>query len=94
MTVRRTGLWKGRPLRCLSQGATRIGGRNAYGRITVRHRGGGPKRRLRMVDFQRPAGVTGVVERLEHDPNRSGHIALVRYPPGAARLACGHASAV
>ncbi|KAF8068262.1 rplB [Scenedesmus sp. PABB004] len=88
VTVRRTGIWRGRPMRCLSQGATRIGGRNAHGRITVRHRGGGPKRRLRQVDFQRivPVGVTGRVERLEYDPNRTGYVALVRYdaapPPG------------
>eukprot|EP00775_Hariotina_reticulata_P010005 gene10005-10159_t len=59
-----------------SPGVPRIGGRNAYGRITVRFRGGGSKRRLRLVDFKRPPQADGVVERLEYDPNRSGYIAL------------------
>lgn len=82
VTIKRTGIWKGRPMRCLSRGVPRIGGRNCYGRITVRHRGGGSKRRLRAVDFVRQRdGVEGVVERLEYDPNRTGYIALVKYPP-------------
>jgi ribosomal protein L2 len=73
-------LWKGRPLHRLTfpkrgQGK---GGRNHTGRITVRHRGGGHKRRIRIVDFYRAAPGPHVVERIEHDPGRTAHIALVR----------------
>lgn len=72
-------LWKGRPLRKLTfpkKGQGR-GGRNSDGRITVRHRGGGHKRRIRTVDFNRMAPGKHTVDRIEHDPNRSAHIALV-----------------
>ena len=72
-------LWKGRPLRRLTfakKGQAR-GGRNNSGRITVRHRGGGHKRRIRIVDFERSVPGPHKVERIEHDPNRSAHIALV-----------------
>ena len=62
------------------------GGRNNKGRITVRHHGGGHKQRYRVVDFKRDKdGVPGVVERLEYDPNRSAHIALVKYADGERR---------
>lgn len=73
-------LWKGRPVYKLTfpkRGQSK-GGRNNTGRITVRHRGGGHKRRIRIVDFARRAPGPHVVERIEHDPNRSAHIALVR----------------
>ncbi|RHZ68547.1 mitochondrial 54S ribosomal protein uL2m [Aspergillus thermomutatus] len=73
-------LWKGRPVHKLTfpkrgQGK---GGRNNTGRVTVRHRGGGHKRRIRIVDFARIAPGPHLVERIEHDPGRSAHIALVR----------------
>ncbi|KAI5293587.1 hypothetical protein KEM52_005400 [Ascosphaera acerosa] len=73
-------LWKGRPLHKLTfpKKGHGKGGRNFTGRVTVRHRGGGHKRRIRTVDFKRMAPGPHLVERIEHDPNRSGHIALVR----------------
>lgn len=72
-------LWEGRPYLKLTFPKTGMGkaGRNNTGRITVRHRGGGHKRRIRMVDFFRMAPGKHVVERIEHDPNRSAHIALI-----------------
>ncbi|KAL4892166.1 translation protein SH3-like domain-containing protein [Aspergillus ambiguus] len=73
-------LWKGRPVHKLTfpkRGHAK-GGRNNSGRVTIRHRGGGHKRRIRMVDFERAAPGPHVVERIEHDPGRSAHIALVR----------------
>lgn len=73
-------LWKGKPLRSLTypkKGHAR-GGRNRTGRITVRHRGGGHKRRIRIVDFRRADPGQHFVERIERDPNRSAHIALVK----------------
>lgn len=72
-------LWKGRPLLRLTlpkKGQSR-GGRNHTGHITVRHRGGGHKRRLRIVDFRRDRPGPHLVERIEYDPGRSGHIALI-----------------
>lgn len=64
----------------------RSGGRNSEGRITVRHRGGGHKQRYRIIDFKRAKdGIPAVVERIEYDPNRSAHIALVRYEDGERR---------
>jgi ribosomal protein L2 len=72
-------LWKGKPHRALTiiKSGHGKGGRNSSGRITVRHRGGGHKRRLRTVDFHRTTPGKHVVERIEYDPGRSGHIALV-----------------
>lgn len=73
-------LWRGRPIQALTyakKGQAR-GGRNVSGRIRVRHRGGGHKRRVRLVDFARRDPGKHFVERIEHDPNRSAHIALVR----------------
>jgi large subunit ribosomal protein L2 len=65
---------------------SKSGGRNNTGRITVRHQGGGHKQRYRIVDFKRDKdGIPGVVERLEYDPNRSAHLALVKYLDGERR---------
>jgi len=78
--VDRSGLWKGDPVKSLTEGISKHGGRNNLGRITVRHRGGGHKRRYRVVDFKRRKyDVPARVERLEYDPNRSAFIALIRY---------------
>ncbi|KAL4881546.1 50S ribosomal protein L2 [Aspergillus karnatakaensis] len=73
-------LWKGRPVHKLTfpkRGHAK-GGRNNSGRVTVRHHGGGHKRRIRIVDFNRDAPGPHLVERIEHDPGRSAHIALLR----------------
>lgn len=76
-------LHKGSPYAPLVARKSKSGGRNNQGRITTRHRGGGHKRRYRIIDFKRnKTGVDGVVERLEYDPNRSAHIALIRYMDG------------
>jgi large subunit ribosomal protein L2 len=81
--VDRSGLWKGKPVKALTEGLSKTGGRNNLGRITVRHHGGGHKRRYRLVDFRRrKLGVGAQVERLEYDPNRSAFIALLRYDDG------------
>ncbi|MEF9971934.1 MAG: 50S ribosomal protein L2 [Oscillospiraceae bacterium] len=65
---------------------TNKAGRNSYGRITVRHQGGGTKRKYRIIDFKRnKLDVPGTVLRLEYDPNRSAHIALIEYPDGERR---------
>jgi large subunit ribosomal protein L2 len=78
--VDRSGLWKGKPEKSLTEGLRSQGGRNNLGRITVRFRGGGHKRRYRIVDFKRNKfDIAGTVERLEYDPNRTAFIALVRY---------------
>ena len=73
-------LWKGRPVQKLTfpKRGHGKGGRNHTGRVTIRHRGGGHKRRIRTVDFARMAPGPHMVERIEHDPGRSAHIALVR----------------
>jgi large subunit ribosomal protein L2 len=71
-------LHKGQPVAALVEKKNRTGGRNNVGRITTRHQGGGHKQRYRVIDFKRDKdGVPGVVERLEYDPNRSAHLALV-----------------
>ncbi len=81
--VDRSHLWKGKPVKALTEGLTKTGGRNNQGRITVWQRGGGHKRRYRLVDFRRRKwGVPATVERLEYDPNRTGWIALIRYEDG------------
>jgi large subunit ribosomal protein L2 len=79
--IDRSELWKGAPVKGLTEGKHSSGGRNQHGRITVRFRGGGHKRAYRLVDFKRRTkfGVPGVVERLEYDPNRTAFIALVKY---------------
>jgi large subunit ribosomal protein L2 len=76
-------LHKGKPFEPLLAKKTNKGGRNNAGRITNRHVGGGHKQRYRIIDFKRnKAGVPAVVERLEYDPNRSAHIALILYADG------------
>jgi large subunit ribosomal protein L2 len=79
-------LHKGEPHAALLEKKSRSGGRNNQGRITTRHRGGGHKQHYRVIDFKRDKdGITGRVERLEYDPNRSAHIALVLYADGERR---------
>jgi large subunit ribosomal protein L2 len=81
--VDRSELWKGKPVKALTEGLTGSGGRNNTGRITARRMGGGHKRRYRIVDFKRRRfDVPATVERLEYDPNRTAFIALVRYQDG------------
>lgn len=84
MITTREDLWKGRPLKALSYGLARTGGRNSQGQVTVRHRGGGHKRLYRVIDFKRAGeAASGTVERIEYDPNRSARIALIRHTAGA-----------
>ncbi|CAG0941093.1 50S ribosomal protein L2 [Gammaproteobacteria bacterium] len=79
-------LHKGKPFAGLVAKLDTGTGRNNHGRITTRHRGGGHKRRYRMIDFLRDKdGVQGRVERLEYDPNRSAHLALLLYADGERR---------
>ncbi len=79
-------LYKGRPVASLTESQTASNGRNNVGRITVRHRGGGHKHHYRIVDFKRAKdGIPARVERLEYDPNRSAHIALLLYADGERR---------
>ena len=79
-------LHKGKPHKGLLDSKSGSGGRNNAGRITTRHRGGGHKRRIRVVDFKRNKdGVPAVVERLEYDPNRTANIALLKYADGERR---------
>src|SRR5437879_11980148 len=77
---------KGKPERSLSEPMRKSGGRNAQGRVTVRHRGGGHKRYYRVVDFRRDKdGVPAKVAAVEYDPNRSARLALLRYADGEKR---------
>lgn len=79
-------LHKGRPHAPLVELKAKTGGRNNQGRITTRHKGGGHKRLYRIIDFRRDKlNVPGIVERLEYDPNRSAHIALIKYADGERR---------
>ena len=79
-------LHKGKPLAALTEHKKRGSGRNNSGRITVRHKGGGHKQHYRLIDFKRDKdGVPAKVERLEYDPNRSAHIALLCYADGERR---------
>lgn len=81
--VDRSALWKGKPVKALIEGLSQKGGRNNQGRITQRRRGGGHKRRYRIIDFKRlKFDMPATVERLEYDPNRSAFIALIRYQDG------------
>src|ERR1700756_1630631 len=81
--VDRSALYKGKPVKALTEGKLSTGGRNNLGRITVRFRGGGHKKAYRVVDFKRTKiDVPAVVERLEYDPNRTGFIALIKYQDG------------
>jgi large subunit ribosomal protein L2 len=84
--VKTTELHKGKPVDSLLDKKSKSGGRNNAGRITTRHRGGGHKQRYRVVDFKRRKdGVPGRIERIEYDPNRSAHLALVLYADGERR---------
>ena len=77
---------RSKPEKSLVAPKKRSGGRNSQGRITVRHRGGGAKRRLRIIDFKRDKfGIPGKVASIEYDPNRSGRIALIHYVDGEKR---------
>lgn len=82
-----SGLTKKRPEKRLVAGKQRISGRNNLGRVTVRHRGGGHKKLLRMVDFRQSdkQNITGRIVAIEYDPNRSAYIALVHYIDGDKR---------
>jgi len=82
--VDRSELWKGKPVKMLTEGKTGSGGRNNTGRITARRMGGGHKQAYRLVDFKRRAkpDMPAVVERLEYDPNRTAFIALIKYEDG------------
>jgi large subunit ribosomal protein L2 len=81
--IDRSELFKGKPVKQLTEGKSHSGGRNNHGRITVRFRGGGHKQTYRLIDFKRRKfGVSATVERLEYDPNRTAFIALLKYEDG------------
>jgi large subunit ribosomal protein L2 len=81
--IDRSELWKGKPVKALTEGKHSTGGRNNHGRITSRFRGGGHKRSYRVIDFKRRKfDVAATVERLEYDPNRTAFIALIKYQDG------------
>jgi large subunit ribosomal protein L2 len=81
--VDRSALYKGKPVKGLTEGLTKSGGRNNYGRITARFIGGGHKRSYRIIDFKRRKfDVSATVERIEYDPNRTAFIALIKYDDG------------
>jgi large subunit ribosomal protein L2 len=82
----KSDLHKGKPHKALLEKKSKNGGRNNHGRITVRHQGGGHKQFYRIIDFKRnKLNVPGNVERLEYDPNRTAHIALIKYIDGERR---------
>src|SRR3954468_32508 len=79
-------LWKGGPFEPLTAKQKKHSGRNNVGRITTRHQGAGHAQKYRIIDFRRDKdGIKGVVERVEHDPNRTCHIALIKYADGERR---------
>src|SRR5574339_1184253 len=81
--VDRANLWKGKPVKKLTEGKTKSGGRNNKGHVTSRGIGGGHKQRYRIVDFKRRKwDMPATVERLEYDPNRTAFIALIKYEDG------------
>ncbi|GAB6855017.1 50S ribosomal protein L2 [Asaia astilbis] len=81
--IDRSELYKGKPVKQLTEGKNKSGGRNNHGRTTSRFRGGGHKQSYRYVDFKRRKfDVYGTVERLEYDPNRTAFIALIKYEDG------------
>ena len=81
--VDRSHLYKGKPVKALTEGLSKKGGRNNRGRITARRIGGGAKRLYRKVDFKRNRfDIPAIVERLEYDPNRTAFIALIKYEDG------------
>ena len=82
----KSDLHKGKPHKALLEKKSKNGGRNNQGRITVRHQGGGHKQFYRIIDFKRnKLNVPGIVERIEYDPNRTAHIALIKYSDGERR---------
>jgi len=86
VNIKTENLHKGEPYKPLVTGLKKSGGRNSYGRITTRHQGGGHKKLYRIIDFKRDKNdIEGKVERIEYDPNRSSHIALVLYLDGERR---------
>ena len=86
IVVKKSDIHRGEPQRTLLQPVRKTDGRNNKGRITVRHRGGGHKRRYRMIDFRRDKdNIPARVERIEYDPNRSANIALLLYVDGERR---------
>jgi large subunit ribosomal protein L2 len=84
--VVRSDVTKSKPEKSLVKGKSSSGGRNVHGRVTSRHRGGGAKRRYRLIDFKRRKdGIPAKVAAIEYDPNRSAHIALLHYRDGEKR---------
>jgi large subunit ribosomal protein L2 len=84
--VRRDELYKGDPFKPLTAKKTKTGGRNNAGRITTRHIGGGHKQKYRIIDFKRDKdSIPATVERIEYDPNRTAHLALLKYSDGERR---------
>jgi large subunit ribosomal protein L2 len=84
--IDRSHLYKGGPFEPLTVHQNKTGARNSFGRITTRHIGGGSRQKYRIIDFKRDKdGVAGEVERLEYDPNRTSHIALIKYADGERR---------
>jgi large subunit ribosomal protein L2 len=84
--IDRSHLHKGEPYAPLTVAQSRTGARNHHGRITTRHVGGGSRQKYRLIDFKRDKdGIAGVIETVEYDPNRTAHIALVKYADGERR---------
>ena len=84
--VNRSHLHKGDPYAPLTVHQNKTGARNHFGRITTRHVGGGSRQKYRIIDFRRDKdGIVGIVETVEYDPNRTGHIALIKYSDGERR---------
>ena len=89
VTIDRSDLYTGGPLKSLTHGQSKSGGRNNTGRITAWQRGGGHKRRYRIIDFKRiHDNMEAVVERIEYDPNRSSFIALIKYSDDKLTYIC------
>ena len=80
--VDKKGLWTGKPVKSLTAGLSKKGGRNNTGRITMRRKGGGHKAKYRIIDFKRNNTGSATVDRIEYDPNRSSYIALITYTDG------------
>jgi large subunit ribosomal protein L2 len=83
VTIDRAGLYRGKPVKALTEGQNSTGGRNSEGRTTMRFRGGGHKQAYRRIDFKRRKfDMPATVERIEYDPNRTAFIALIKYQDG------------
>jgi len=80
--VDKKGVWTGKPVKSLTAGLSKKGGRNNTGRITMRRKGGGHKAKYRIIDFKRNNTESATVDRIEYDPNRSSYIALITYTDG------------